>query len=805
MKVPLSWLNEYVDISGLSTQELCDKLTFSGVEVEGIETTGCEYEGFVVAETRTCDAHPNSDHLHICNVFDGEKEFPLVCGAPNVAAGQKVCLAQVGAKMPDGTILKPAKIRGVVSTGMLCSAAELGISSDHSGILVLPPETVPGTPLAQILPKPETVLDLEITWNRSDCLSIIGIAREFAALLGRPLKVPAVDFAEGAAKVEDLASVKVEAPDLCPRYTARVITGVKDGPSPDWMQRRLELCGVRAISLLVDVTNYVMLECGQPLHAFDRSRVGGQAITVRRAAKGEKMRTLDDIERTFDDSTLLICDANGGVAVAGVMGGADSEIAAETAATGEVILESALFDPACIKRTATALGLHTESSHRYERGVDVDLADWASRRAAHLITKIGGGAVAAGVIDIDNRPAPQAPVDLRFRRARELIGVDIADDEIVSILASLGINIDKRDAEGATFAVPSWRRDIDCDADLIEEVARMHGLDAIPDTAPFAMAVPGVDDAPFRDLARTRETLAGMGFSEAMHYSYLSAAELDAWDSRTPEHRLVLPNPVSKDYAVMRDTLLPQLVQSIGRNMARQIETVALFELGRVFFHGKDGKPTEETRLSLGFCGPIGRSALDRKRTISNEEAAMGLKGAIEQLVALLRAGRVEFVAAAHPGCQAGWSATIKLNNREIGTIGLVSQSIRHTWRVTDPIAVAEMRLEPLIANLNRVKSLKPIPGFPSIFRDLACIAPVELAQGDLAKAIKKAAPATLVDLRLFDIFSGKGIPEGKRSLGYTLEFRAPDRTLTDDEINAAMTKITTILGNTLKVEVRTS
>jgi phenylalanyl-tRNA synthetase beta chain len=805
MKVPLSWLNEYVDLSGLSTKDLCDKLTASGVEVEGVETHGCAYEGFVAAEVRRCDAHPNADHLRVCTVFDGGKEFPVVCGAPNVAAGQKVCLAQAGARMPDGTVLKPAKIRGVVSTGMLCAADELGLGSDHSGILVLPPETIPGTPLAQLLPKPETVLELEITWNRPDCLSIIGIAREFSALLGRPLRMPATGFPEGGAPAGDLASVTVEAPDACPRYVARVIRGVQDGPSPDWMRRRLELCGVRAISLLVDVTNYVMLECGQPLPAFDRSRLAGQAIIVRRAAPGEKLRTLDEVDRVLDERTLLIADARAGVAVAGVMGGAESEIAAETASTGDVLLESALFAPPDIRRTAVRLNLHTESSRRFERGVDVDLADWASRRAAHLMTSLGGGTVAPGALDVDHRAPARPPVDLRFRRVREMIGVDIPDDGIVAILSSLGLEPVARDPEGATFRVPSWRRDIECDADLVEEVARIHGLDAIPDTAPFALAVPGVDDAPFRDLVRTGELLAGMGFSEVMHYSYLSAAELDAWDSRTPEARVVLPNPVSQDYAVMRDSLLPQLVQSIGRNMARQMESVALFELGRVFLPGNDGTPREETRLSMGLCGPVGRAALDRKRAVSNEEAAMWLKGAIERLVANLRAGRVEFTPAPHPGCQPGWSAAVKLNNREIGAIGLVSATLRHAWRVTAPIAVAEMRVEPLWANLRRIKSVKPVPGFPSVSRDLACIAPADLPQGDLAAAIRKAAPATLAGLRLFDVFSGKGIPEGKRSLGYTLEFRAPDRTLTDDEVNAAMAKLTAFLAEKLQVEVRAS
>ena len=384
MKIPVSWLNEYVDVSDLSPKALSDKLTFSGVEVEGIETSGPALdEHFVVGEVLTCEPHPDSDHMHVCTVSVGNGEtLGIVCGAPNCRAGIKVAVAKIGATIPDGGFkIKAAKLRGIPSNGMLCSGKELTLSDDHSGIMELDAAAVPGTPLADVLPKGETVFDLEITWNRSDCLSVIGIAREFAALLGRPLRKPDVSFEENGPDVNTLAKVVVETPD-CPRYTARVLTGVKDGPSPDWMAKRLEQCGVRSLGLIVDVTNYVMLECGQPLHAFNHTRLANSTIIVRQARDGEKIKTLDGVDRALDPTMCVIADANAPVAVAGVMGGAESEI---ENATDTVLVESALFQAPSIKRTATALGLHSESSHRFERSVDPDVADWASRRAVSLL------------------------------------------------------------------------------------------------------------------------------------------------------------------------------------------------------------------------------------------------------------------------------------------------------------------------------------------------------------------------------------------------------------------------------------
>ncbi len=804
MKVPISWLNEYVDVADIPVKALADKLTFSGVEVEGIEQIGTVLDdGFVVGEVLTCEAHPNSDHLHVCTVSDGTATLPVVCGAPNCRAGIKVALARIGAVIPEGGFaIKQAKLRGSVSCGMLCSARELKLSEDHAGILILDDALVPGTPLRDVFPPPETVLDLEITWNRPDCLSIIGLAREFAALLGRPLKRPAVDFATDGDAVGKLAAVRVDAPALCPRYTARVLTQVQDGPSPGWMQRRLEQCDVRPLGLIVDVTNYVMLECGQPLHAFDHTRLADRTIIVRQACPGEKMRTLDGVERTLDGRMLVIADANEAVAVAGVMGGAGSEIAAGTTT---VLVESALFAAPSIKATATALALRSESSHRFERGVDRDLADWASRRAVSLLAQYGGACVAPGVIDVDNRLPAQAPVALRYRRAREVIGLPLEVKVMTDTLASLGLALTASDAASATFAIPSWRLDLECEADLIEEIARMQGLDRLPDVTPVAIAVPGVDDAPVRAATLCRQTLLGFGISEAMHYSFLSAGELDAFDATNRETRLVLPNPVSADYGVMRGSLLPQLVQSLGRNHARQMEAPALFEIGRVFGHDAAGGPTEEARLSLGICGPFGRGVLDRRRAVENDESMLWLKGIVEALLARLHAGAPGFVLAEHPAFEAGWGVEIVLDGAVIGRMGLIRPTIRHAWRMHAPMAVAELKLEPILAKVGQQIPLRPVPAYPSVRRDLALLAPMSLTHAVIVAAIRQAAPNELTDIRLFDIFVPKETKGVKRSLAYTLEFRSAERTLTDDEVNAACQKIMAAVKDTLGVEVRES
>jgi phenylalanyl-tRNA synthetase beta chain len=684
---------------------------------------------------------------------------------------------------------------------MLCAADELGLSSDHSGLLLLDAAQPAGRPLAEVLPPPETLFDLEITWNRPDCLSIIGIAREFAALLRRPVRLPEVAFPESGEPVERSASVRIDDPAACPRYTARVLRGIRDGASPAWMARRLERCGVRPISLIVDVTNYVMLECGQPLHAFDYNRVTDHTIIVRRARPGEIMTTLDEVARVLDEETLVIADPARAVAVAGVMGGAGSEIA--PGSTDTVLLESALFEPAGVKRTATRLALRTESSHRFERGVDTDLADWASRRAAALLAAHGGAVAAPGVIDQDHRKSGRGEVALRFRRVREVMGVELPSDEIAAMLQALGFEQVRQDETQAVWRVPSWRLDVELEADLIEEVARLHGLAAIPDLPPRNVVVPRSDDAEVRARALCRRTLMGFGFTEAMHYSFLSAAELDLFDKRRPEWRVALPNPVSADYAILRDSLLPQMVLSLGRNVSRQVEAPALFEIGRVFYRDGRAEPCEETRLSIGFCGPFGRPALDRRRPVAHEEAALWLKGAIEALAAVLHAGEVTLRPADHPAMDSGWGTELLLDGAVVGRLGLIANAIRHHWRLNAPMAVAEVRLDALLAHAERREPPRPTPAFPAVRRDVAFVAPGTIRHADVVAVVRAAAPAELTRVELFDIFTSKEIERGRRSMGYTLEFQSPERTLTDDEVNEAFARIVAALQRELHVDVR--
>ncbi len=812
MKLPISWLNEYVKVDDLKPEELAERLTRAGLQVEAIETSGPKplCDEIVVGEIVACEPHPNSDHMHIAKVSDGKDTVQVVCGAPNCRAGLKSAFAKIGAFIPEGEFkIKKGKLRGVESLGMLCSSKELALpGGNHDGIMELPDDAPVGAFLRDVLPgeKPETVFDIEVTWNRPDALSIVGLAREFSAILGRPLKMPPLDFVESGTDVNGEVAVEVEDFAKCPRYTARVITSVKDGPSPEFMAKRLEACGVRSLGLLVDVTNYVMLELGQPLHAFDYTKLAGRKIVVRAARDGETMKTLDGVERKLDGSMLLICDAERPSAVAGVMGGEDSEIAE---GTDRVLIESALFDPATTKYSSTKLGLATEACYRYIRGVDKDLADCASRRAVHLLQKYGGAVVAKGVVDADGRKrfdaagaeggfAFNAPVEIVFARARKLIGIDIPDGRMVEILESLGL---KRIAGGegrATFAIPSWRWDLTLEADLVEEVARLYGLDNIPDTMPSAPSVSSLDDAPFRAQEKLRGYLTGLGFTEAMHYSFLSAGELAPFGENA--ERLPLPDPVSAEYGVLRDSLMPQLYQSLGRNAAHRLEEGKLFEIGRVFGQ-KDGTPYEGAKLAMGFFGPVGRDALARVKPVSVEEALLWMKGAVERVTKLVKVGKTEFRPTEHPAFAV--ALEIVINGRASGVLGVVSDKLRHPFRLTTQLALAEMELKPLLKRVDAIGKVVAPPQFPPVSRDIAFVAGADVTHEAVVKAIRKAAPKELVDVRLFDIFTSKELGKGRSSRAYSLTFRADDRTLTDDEVNAAFGKIAEALKASLPVELR--
>ncbi len=781
MRVPLSWLKEYVDFQD-TVEGFRDRLTFSGLEVEGIETFGATLDPRVVAaRILRVERHPNADRLTICTVDFGAGELRVVCGAPNVREGMLTVFAPSGVTLPNGLTLKKAKIRGVESEGMLCAEDELGLSKDHAGILDLPADTIPGTPAMTIFGEPEVVFDLEVTPNRPDCLSLIGIAREVAALYGKTLRLPTVDFSETSEPVTAAASVDVRDSTGCPRYTARVLRDVKIGPSPEWMRRRLTHAGIRPINNVVDITNYVLIELGHPLHAFDLSLVGGRTIIVRPAGEGEVMSTLDGKERKLDPSMLVICDANRPVAVAGVMGGRDSEIRDTTA---DVLLESAAFASARVRATSKKLELSTESSHRFARGVDAAGVDFASRRAASLMQQHAGATVARGVIDSAPTPTPLRQVSLRWQALRDLTGVNADAGEALRIFTSLGLVVGSHNEQGATFAIPTFRGDLEREVDLVEEFIRIHGLDQIPVPAPAARIVPGATDGVYAGHRALRETLAGLGLTQAMHYSLTAPKLLDLVDPPAAAQRIVLPNPISVDQSVLRTSLLPQMVETLGRNKSRQNHDVALFELGRVFLSGANGN-VEETRLAIGLMGAVGREPLDRRKSPAPGEVFGWAKGIVESLMVRGRPV-LSFRSAAFPCFEAGQSAEILHDDRIIGRIGLLKASIRQEWRMQDPVALVEIDPAPFVAAAAAPPAVSPVPSFPSTSRDAALIVSKGVRHDDILAVVAKHRPALLESVELFDVFEGSPVPAGRCSMAYSFVYRAADRTLTDEEANAA-------------------
>lgn len=802
MKVPISWLKEYVDFDA-SPQELADRLTFSGMEVESIKVVGADYEGIVVGEIKEISAHPGADRLKLCRVNNGAEDVSIVCGASNYEIGDKVPFAGVGCQLPDGTRIRKAKIRGEESFGMICSEAELSLSEDHSGIMILDRVIEPGRPFSEVVGPPDTVIDLEITWNRADCQSIMGVAREVAALYGTQVKVPELAIIESDESVEDSAVVDIDDPEGCPRYTARVLSGVKLAPSPMWMQRRLALCGIRPINNVVDITNYVLLECGQPLHAFDYNKLvtdGKARIVVRRAGKGEKLSTLDGVARDLDGEMLVISAADRAVALAGVMGGEGSEI---YDSTEKVLLESAYFRPQDIKKTSTSLGLVSESSYRFERGVDIGSVEWASARAAGLLSEFAGATACKGVID--KYPCETKPVVIKFRfqRARDLIGIDMPDDDMISILESLQIRVIGCECGVGLIESPLFRQDLQIEADIIEEIARIYGLDKIETIVPKTMIVPDADDSEFRALRICRETVAALGCSETMNYSFLSPGLLEIF-GKDSGSRVVLPNPVSEDHSVLRNSLMPQMGAALAGNLSRQVDRACLFEIGRVFLKDKSGDILEEERLCVGLMGDLSRSmGLGKRSDVLPEDMFLWMKGLIERLCRALNAGELTFAKASAHCFEVGCAVSVSIGGEECGVMGLLNSDIRSGWRMPGPVAIAEINVKKLIEHVFEVRELRDVPAFPAVSRDMALLVSQDVAHEHVMDVIMNSAPLELTEVRLFDIYTGEGIGDGKRSLAYSLVYRSLERTLTDEDANGYHETIKSALKQKLNVEIR--
>ena len=799
MKITYNWLKEYVDFDW-SAEELAERITMLGVEVEGIEETGGTFDGIVVGEVLVRDQHPNADKLTLCKVSDGERELQIVCGATNFQAGDKVALANVGTSMPveEGEkpfVLKEGKIRGELSQGMMCSGRELKLSDDHDGILILPADAQVGQPFAEHLGRAgkDIVFDLEVTPNRPDLNGVIGLAREIAALTGNPLKLPEISLPAFDEKADDLVAVQIDDPDLCPRYNARVIRDVKIGPSPDWLQARLEQVGIRPISNVVDVTNFVMMETGQPLHAFDLHLLakadGKPTVVVRRATAGEKFTTLDEAEHELTEDHLLIADPEKGIALAGVMGGLNTEI---NDTTQDVLLETAYFNPQNIRATSKATKLHTDASYRFERGADLGVTDWASQRAAQLIAEVASGTVADGAVEAFPQPAEPREVSLRHARTDALLGISIEPAKAVEYLKGLGLEPVASDEISATFRIPSWRVDLKREADLIEEVCRVHGVDQIPATTPMGCLGENEFDAVHDALAETRDILSGLGLDEAQGQTLIN----DAAAKLVAEELVELEHPLSSDMNVLRPSLLPGLLDSMRNNLTRQTHDVALFEIGRVFAPGAAENRTVAILLAGNRHAPFWQGD-DTKLD------AMDLKGAVEALLDSLGVFGVQFARREEATALFVESAELKMGKQVIGQLGQLLPTLGKQYEARDAVFLAELNLDVLLQRRTTNKSFKALAQFPASERDVAMLVPEAVTHAEVLAVVKKAKPANLVDTRLFDVFRGKNVPEGQKSLAYSFTYRSAEGTLTDKDVNGAHEPLVAALQSQLNATIR--
>ena len=792
MRVSLAWLREWVAVPA-DAGRLADRLTMAGLEVEGVTPAAPPFEGVVVGEVLEVTPHPDADRLRICRVAAGGEPVQVVCGAPNVRPGLRAPFAVVGARLPDGTRIRKARLRGVESCGMLCSARELGLAEAAEGLWELPADAPVGEDLRRWLDLDDTVLELGLTPNRADCLSMRGVAREVAALEGLALGGPA--WTAVPAAHEASVPVRVEAPEACPRYLGRVVRGVDPtARTPLWMAERLRRAGIRSLGPLVDVTNYVLLELGQPLHAFDLARLQ-TPVTVRLARAGERLTLLDGREVALDPDTLVIADASGPVALAGIMGGTGTAVGPDTR---DVFLECAYFDPEAIAGRARRHGLHTESSHRFERGVDPAMQREALERATGLLLEITGGEPGP-VVEVSSEvhlPARPA-VAFRPERARRLLGAEIGDEAMAEVLGRLGMDVARDEPARWSVQPPSWRFDIAIEADLIEEVARLHGYDRLPER-PLggAPAMPACPEARV-SAGRIRALLADRGYHEAITYSFVPEALARRLD---PEHEPVrLANPLSAELAVMRTTAWGGLLQVVARNLNRQQERVRLFELSMRFFK-EDTEITQEMTVAAVAAGSalpeqwgVGRPrGVDFHDVKADLEALLVLGGCTEAFA---------FEAAEHPALHPGQSARVLRDGEPVGWIGALHPEIADVLEISVPVVVFEVALEAVAAGC--VPRFAPLSPYPAIRRDLAVVVDADVPAARLEALVREAAGPVLREVRIFDVYTGEHVEAGRKSVALGLIFQESSRTLTDEEINAVVARTVARLGEALGATLR--
>lgn len=803
MLLSLSWLREFTPYEG-TAEALGDRLTMLGLELEDIRRPYDAISSIVVGHVVSCDNHPESDHLHVCKVDAGQGELlDIVCGAPNVAAGQKVPVALVGTKMPDGLVIKKAKLRGAPSFGMICSERELGLTEDHTGIMVLPESFVVGKPLVEQLELDREVLDISITPNRADCLSVLGLARETALACSLPLSIPDLPLELDATGPEVLVPIDIEDPEHCWLYSGRVITGVKIGPSPMRLRHRLHAVGVRPISNIVDVTNYILFECGQPLHSFDMDRLEGGRIVVRRAQEGDKFTTLDGQERTLTGADLCIRDGVRTVALAGVMGGLNSEI---SDASTSVFLESAVFKPATIRKTSRRLGLSSEASYRFERGIDQQRAVWALDRACAMMAAVSGGRVQRGLSISEPCPFKGASIEFRPARADALLGVHLTNEFDERVLTGMGCNVDKGENSPVwRVSQPSWRPDLTREADLIEEVGRVHGLDTI---APVLPAVArnldraGEPESRYGFWSRLKHWGAGLGLNEAVNYSFVGHKDMDHL-SLPRVGRISIMNPLSAEQDALRTALAPGLLYDLRNNLAQGAQGLRLFELANIF---EADAASETTARETGMLGVLlyGARYDTAWPQAEGDMDYADLKGVVENLLHYLHLEAPTYELAQQHAFLLP-CVNIFVQGRAVGFMGRVKPAMADEYHARKDVWVAEMNLE-ILRELHDAATVRfaPLPVYPPVRRDITVTTGTGLKVADIIAHVQGLKVALLEDVALVDCFEPKveQDEEPVRNLTFRLTFRHAERTLKDTEVDKEREKVAQSLVSALGVKI---
>ncbi|MGA6994278.1 MAG: phenylalanine--tRNA ligase subunit beta [Candidatus Deferrimicrobiaceae bacterium] len=801
MKVLYSWLKEFVD-TRLSPREVQDALTMAGVEVSSLRYLGEGMDDVVVARILEMSPHPDADKLSLCRVTDGKAEYRIVCGARNMKPGDAVALARAGATLPAGMQIGKAKIRGQVSEGMLCSEQELGLAEESPGIMILPADSQEGMPLAPVIGMADWLLAVEITPNRGDCLSVLGVAREVAAITGETVVLPEASFAEDGPPVAEIASVGVTDMDLCPRYSARVITDVTIAPSPPGIQRRLALCGVRPINNIVDITNYLLLELGQPMHAFDLDRLAGNRIDVRKSGTPRTFTTLDGTAREILPPMLLIWDAEGPVAVAGVMGGQNTEVLPET---GRVLFESAHFAPASIRATGRRLGLSTESSYRFERGVDPSGTMYAVDRAISLLNGFADFRASAGSFDIGGDREYRRTVPFRTARAERVIGRTYSDRECADVLTRLGFPVKEEGKETWEVTVPAHRFDIEREIDLVEEIARLSGYDTIPTTYPESEAPDfSPDDLLAAEVERVSEFLYTEGFSQAINFSFVSGKEWEKHASLLgfdPADAMRVANPISEDTTLMRPHLLMGLLHNVEGSIRRFVDDIRLFEVGKAFGKSFAEGHFEELRIAFVMYGRrMPGTWSGAGETVDFYDA----KGVAEAILTLLGGKPFHFVpAVSRPFLERGKSSEIGKDGEAIGWVGAVRRELLSAMEIPGSAYYGEIRVHKALSAPVALQ-YRAIPRFPPVFRDIACVFPMSIPVGDVLAMVRELSPE-IREAEVFDVYTGEKIGAGRKSVAFRVRIQAEQRTLTDADVHSIHTKMVNLLENRFGGTIRTS